>query len=112
MLNHIKLKHPSDIVDTPAKAKQSSVSDYMSFPRSRRFSSSQSELITNAIVDMIVLDYMPVRMVEGKGFTKLKAIIAPEYKMASRNTVVHVLRNRIVTKKNLVSELKKLIVCL
>ncbi|CAC5384340.1 unnamed protein product [Mytilus coruscus] len=36
---------------------------------------------------MIVLDYLPIRIVEGKGFSKLMSIIAPEFKIPSRNTV-------------------------
>jgi hypothetical protein len=87
MLNHIKLKHPSDFSETPEKAKQSSMNEFVNSPRSRRFSSSQSELITNAIVDMIVLDYLPLRIVEGRGFTKFITIIAPEFKIPSRNTI-------------------------
>jgi hypothetical protein len=87
MLNHIKLKHPSDFSETPEKAKQSLMNEFVNSPRSRRFSSSQSELITNAIVDMIVLDYLPLRIVEGRGFTKFITIIAPEFKIPSRNTI-------------------------
>ncbi|XP_063399690.1 E3 SUMO-protein ligase ZBED1-like [Mytilus trossulus] len=87
MLNHLKLKHPNDLSETPEKVKQSSVLDFVQTPRSRRFSSSQSELITNSIVDMIVLDYLPIRIVEGKGFSKLMSIIAPEFKIPSRNTI-------------------------
>lgn len=87
MLNHLKLKHPNDFSETPEKVKQSSVLDFVQTPRSRRFSSTQSELITNSIVDMIILDYLPIRIVEGKGFSKLMSIIAPEFKIPSRNTI-------------------------
>ena len=87
MLNHLKLKHPSDFSETPDKAKQSSMNEFVNSPRSRRFSSSQSELIINAIIDMIVLDYLPLCIVEGRGFTKLMKIIAPEFKIPSRNTI-------------------------
>ncbi|CAG2204924.1 unnamed protein product [Mytilus edulis] len=87
MLNHLKLKHPNDFSETPEKVKQSSVLDFVQTPRSRRFSSTQSELITNSIVEMIILDYLPIRIVEGKGFSKLMSIIAPEFKIPSRNTI-------------------------
>jgi hypothetical protein len=63
------------------------MNEFVNSPRSRRFSSSQSELIINAIVDMIVLDYLPLCIVEGRGFTKLMKIIAPEFKIPSRNTI-------------------------
>jgi hypothetical protein len=36
---------------------------------------------------MIVLDYLPLCIVEGRGFTKLMKIIAPEFKIPSRNTI-------------------------
>ncbi len=36
---------------------------------------------------MIVLDYLPIRIVEGRGFSKLMSIISPEFKIPSRNTV-------------------------
>jgi hypothetical protein len=50
-------------------------------------SSSQNENITRAIVEMVVLDYMPLKLVEGKGFLNLMSILAPDYKIPSRNTV-------------------------
>jgi hypothetical protein len=40
-------------------------------------SSSQNEHITRAIVEMVVLDYMPLKLVEGKGFLNLMSILAP-----------------------------------
>jgi hypothetical protein len=39
-------------------------------------SSSQNEHITRAIVEMVVLDYMPLKLVEGKGFINLMSILA------------------------------------
>ena len=36
---------------------------------------------------MVVLDYMPLKLVEGKGFLNLMSILAPDYKVPSRNTV-------------------------
>ena len=37
---------------------------------------SQNEHITRAIVEMVVLDYMPLKLVEGKGFLNLMSILA------------------------------------
>lgn len=34
-----------------------------------------------------VFDYMPLQMVEGKGFKKLMSIVAPNYNIPSRNTI-------------------------
>lgn len=36
---------------------------------------------------MIALGYLPLRIVEGRGFTKFMTIIAPEFKIPSRNTI-------------------------
>jgi hypothetical protein len=46
-------------------------------------SSSQNEHITRAIVEMVVLDYMALKLVEGKGFLNLMSILAPDYKVPS-----------------------------
>jgi hypothetical protein len=87
MLNHLKLKHSSDISGWFTPEKQPSVAEFANSPRSRKLSSSQNEHITRAIVEMVVLDYMPLKLVEGKGFLNLMSIIAPDYKVPSRNTV-------------------------
>jgi hypothetical protein len=36
---------------------------------------------------MVALDYMPLKLVEDKGFLNLMSILAPDYKVPSRNTV-------------------------
>jgi hypothetical protein len=36
---------------------------------------------------MIVLDYLPLSLVEGKGFLKLSSVVAPDYKVPTRNTI-------------------------
>jgi hypothetical protein len=51
------------------------------------FPSSQNEHITRAKVEMVVLDYMPLKLVEGKGFLNLMSILAPDYKVPSRKTI-------------------------
>ena len=45
------------------------------------------ELITKAIADMIVTDYVPLSIVEGEGFNRLMNIVAPGYKVPTRKTV-------------------------
>jgi DNA helicase TIP49 (TBP-interacting protein) len=56
-------------------------------PRARHLSGKQTDEITNAIVNMIVLDYLPLSLVEGKGFLKLMSVVVPDYKVATRNTI-------------------------
>jgi len=48
---------------------------------------SESESITNAIVDMVVKDYVPLSIVEAEGFQKLMKTATPNYSMPSRNTI-------------------------
>jgi hypothetical protein len=36
---------------------------------------------------MVVLDYMPLKLVEGKGILNLMSNLAPDYKVPSRNPV-------------------------
>jgi hypothetical protein len=87
MLNHLKLQHSSDISGWFTPEQQPSVDEFANSPRSRKLSSSQNEHITIAIVEMVVLDYMPLKLVEGKGFLNLMSILAPDYKVPSRNIV-------------------------
>ena len=68
ILNHLKLKHSSNISGWLTPEKQPSVAEFPNSPRSRKLSSSQNEHITRAIVEMVVLDYMPLKLVEDKGF--------------------------------------------
>ena len=56
-------------------------------PRSRHLSGTKAEEITRAIVNMVVQDYTPLRIVEGSGFKNLMSLIAPEYSVPSRNTI-------------------------
>lgn len=87
MLNHLKLKHSSDISGWFTPEKQQYVAEFPNSPQSRKLSSSQNEHITRAIVEMVVLDYMPLKLVEGNRFLNLMSILAPDYKVPSRNTV-------------------------
>ena len=63
--------------------KQLTLSNFVNSPRSRKFSGKETDDITRAIVDMVVFDYMPLQMVEGKGFKKLMSIVAPNYNIPS-----------------------------
>ena len=75
ILNRLKLKHLSDISGWFMPEKQPSVAEFANSLRSRKLSSSQNEHITRAIVEMVVLDYMPLKLVEGKGFLNLMSIL-------------------------------------
>lgn len=63
------------------------MSNFVNFSRSRKFSGKETDDITRAIVDKVVFDYMPLQMVEGKGFKKLMSIVAPNNNIPSRNTM-------------------------
>ena len=80
---------------TSAK-KQSSMATFISTPK-KQTSATEGEKITQAIVDMIVKDYVPLSIVEGEGFRHLLELLAPDFKIPARNTV----RARIVKRYDL-----------
>ena len=57
------------------------MAEFVRSPRSRHLSGTctKAEEITRAIVNMVLQDYMPLRIVEGSGFKNLMSLIAPEY---------------------------------
>ena len=63
------------------------MAEFVRSPRSRHLSDTKAEEITRAIVNMVVQDYMPLRIVEGSGFENLMSLIAPEYSVPTRNTI-------------------------
>ena len=90
MRNHLKGKHPSHETGQREKENQSSMTLFVNTPK--KTTSSQKEKITQAIADMVVLDYIPLSIVEGDGFRNLMEIVAPDYTVPCRNTI----RSRIV----------------
>ena len=78
-----------DIYDKNTPQKQPSMAEFVRSPRPRHLSGTKAEEITRAIVkfNMVVQDYMPLRIVEGSGFKNLRSLIAPEYSVTSRNTI-------------------------
>ena len=60
MLNNLKLKHPSDFSETPEKAKQSSMNEFVNSPRSRRFSPSKSDQTKQRNTALIVIFFSAV----------------------------------------------------
>jgi hypothetical protein len=71
----------------PKKQPYTCIAEFVNSPRSRKLSYSQNEHITRAIVEMVVLDYISLKLVEGKGFLYLMSILAPDYTVPSRKTV-------------------------
>lgn len=86
MLNHIRLKHKEEFDRPETPEKQPTLSNFVKSPIHRKFSGKETDDITRVIVDMVVFDYMPLQMVEGKGFKKLMSIVAPNYNIPYRNT--------------------------
>ena len=85
MRNHLKGKHPSHETGQREKENQSSMTLFVNTPK--KTTSSQKEKITQAIADMVVLDYIPLSIVEGDGFRNLMEIVAPNYTVPCRNTI-------------------------
>jgi hypothetical protein len=63
MLTHLKAKHPSETIKTPEKTP--SIAAFAS-TRTRRPYGAQSEMVHNAMAKMVVKDFLPLRIVEGK----------------------------------------------
>ena len=89
MLNHLRLKHNTGIEHENSPQKQPSMAEFVHSPRSRHLSGTKAEEITRAIVkfNIVVQDYMPLRIVEGSGFKNLMSLIAPEHSVPSCNTI-------------------------
>ena len=90
MLNHIRLKHKEEFDRPETPEKQPTLSNFVNSPINRKFSGKETDDITRAIVDMVVFDYMPLQMVEGKGFKKLMSIVAPNYNIPSMYLLIFI----------------------
>ncbi|XP_053387152.1 E3 SUMO-protein ligase ZBED1-like [Mercenaria mercenaria] len=100
--NHLNGKHPSiNSGNTDDTKKQTSLSAFVSTPK--KVSSSESEKITQSIANMVVMDYMPLSVVEGEGFLSLMNTVVPVYNVPSRNTI----RSRIVKRYDSEKDLLK-----
>ena len=66
--NMLNLKHITGIEHENTPQKQPSMAEFVRSPHSRHLSGTKAEEITRAIVNMVVQDYMPLRIVEGSGF--------------------------------------------
>lgn len=108
MHSHLKSKHPAEghaSSGSETTTKQLPMTSFFGSPR--KPANASAEVITQAIADMIISDYVPLSIVEAEGFRKLLGIVAPDYKIPCRNTV----RTRIVKrydeeKETLLSNLK------
>ena len=74
---NLRLKHNTGIEHENTPQKQPSMAEFVRSPRSRHLSGTKAEEITRAIVNMVVQDYMPLRIVEGSGFKNLMSLKAP-----------------------------------
>lgn len=108
MHSHLKSKHPAEghaSSGSETTTKQLPMTSFFGSPR--KPANASAEVITQAIADMIISDYVPLSIVEAEGFRKLLGIVSPDYKIPCRNTV----RTRIVKrydeeKETLLSNLK------
>ncbi|KAH3884179.1 hypothetical protein DPMN_008152 [Dreissena polymorpha] len=80
----MRFKHPAEFRCEPSPVKQTSLDCYVSAPK--KMTGSESESITNAIVGMVVKDYVPLSILEAEGFRNLMKTATPNYSMPSRNT--------------------------
>lgn len=69
---------------TPSFSGQPTISQHFISHRELR---GRAEVISKAIATMIAVDLMPISTVEGIGFNNLLKILAPNYKIPSRQTI-------------------------
>ena len=62
-----------------------------------------NEVVTKAIADMVVSDYLPLSIVEGDGFRRLMGIVAPDYEVPCRNTIRSRIMHRYETERETLS---------
>ena len=84
MLNHLKGIHPTIHIAASDPCDQPSIS---SFVTKKSCSKDRSTHITELIAEMVAVDMLPIRFVEGRGFTKLLSCIEPSYKIPCRKTI-------------------------
>ena len=84
MLNHLKGIHPTIRIAASDPCDQPSIS---SFVTKKSCSKDRSTHITELIAEMVAVDMLPIRFVEGRGFTKLLSYIEPSYKILCRKTI-------------------------
>ena len=95
--NHLKSQHPlrydkkQESADGKGKMKQAPLT---SFVQPRSCSDARSKAITERIADMIALDLRPIRMVEGKGFLEVLALLEPGYKVPSRKHFTKIIHQK------------------
>ena len=76
--DHLTSQHSS--VYKSDKAKQTS---FLEFIKHSRCSEACAKEITNLIVNMVILNMRPLRVVEGTGFLQLMNYVEPSYKVPS-----------------------------
>lgn len=86
MHNHMRGLHPTDSSASPvSNEKQLSMTLFVNLPQ--KVSASHAEKITQAIMNMVIFDYVPLSIVQGAGFCNLMKLLAPDYEIPSRTTV-------------------------
>ncbi|KAK1887488.1 Zinc finger BED domain containing protein 4 [Dissostichus eleginoides] len=60
--------------------------------------------ITDKIADFVALDMRPVNIVEGEGFKQMMKFIEPGYTVPKRDTVMHAIKNKYNTTKQVLLE--------
>ncbi|XP_056132772.1 E3 SUMO-protein ligase ZBED1-like [Lampris incognitus] len=80
MVNHIRLKHPSEKLRTTGQQQT-----MLAFARC--CDKAWGEKITNFIVEMVALDMQPLSIVEDVGFKRLVEYLEPGYSIPSRKTI-------------------------
>ena len=80
-------KNSEKTSEEPCASKQMSLDIFL---KQQYCSEARASAITERIVNMIVIDLKPIRMVKGEGFLKLMDYLEPNYKVPSRKFITGV----------------------
>jgi len=84
ILRHLSPYHPvqnAEYLGMPSPTPQSSITAFMG--KKMALTDAKAKQITQRIVDCIVEDQRPMSLVEGRGFIKLMATVAPNYPLVT-----------------------------
>lgn len=96
MLNHLKCKHPGCIAGAGASSSTSSLGSQRPVDTFivRHCPPGKAEQLTNKLTDMVVIDLLPISVVEGKGFRGFLSVCEPGYAPPGRKLITTRLEQR------------------
>ncbi|KAK1904419.1 Zinc finger BED domain containing protein 1, partial [Dissostichus eleginoides] len=109
MNNHLKHAHPLYVDRATPSTSTSSSQPPLKLSQTTLvlkppLSDKRKRDITDKIADFVALDMRPVNIVEGEGFKQMMKFIEPGYTVPKRDTVMHAIKNKYNTTKQVLLE--------